>query len=65
MLIHHTSHIYSPNQPLKPPGVPLKQSFLLLLQRRQVQTNMIRLRASRLAAVMAEVSGIGAEMMMI
>ena len=41
--------------------LPLKQSFLLLLQRRQVQTSMIRLRASRLAAVMAELSGIGAE----
>ena len=41
--------------------LPLKQSFLLLLQRRQVQTNMMRLRASRLAAVMAELSGIGAE----
>ena len=38
----------------------MKQSFLLLLQRRQVQTSMIRLRASRLAAVMAELSGIGA-----
>ena len=41
--------------------VPLKQSFPLLLQRRQVQTSMMRLRASRLAAVMAELSGIGAE----
>ena len=42
----------------------MKQSLPLLLQRRQVQTSMIRLRASRLAAVMAEVSGIGAEIMM-
>ena len=40
---------------------PLKQSFLLLLQTRQEQTNMMRLRASRLAAVIAEVTGIGAE----
>jgi len=40
----------------------LKQSFLLLLQRMQVQTNMMRLSAKMLAAVMAEVSGMGAEM---
>ena len=39
----------------------MKQSFLLLLQTRQEQTNMMRLRASRLAAVIAEVTGIGAE----
>ena len=42
--------------------LPLKQSFLLVLQTRQVQTRRIKLTASRLAPVMAEVRGTGAEM---
>ena len=42
--------------------IPLKQSFLLVLQTRQVQTSRIKLTASRLAPVMAEVRGTGAEM---
>ena len=41
--------------------IPLKQSFLLVLQTRQVQTSRIKLTASRLAPVMAEVRGTGAE----
>ena len=41
--------------------IPAKQIFLLALQTRQEQTNMIRLRASTEAAVMAEVRGTGAE----
>ena len=41
--------------------LPSKQSFLLALQTRQEQTSMMRLRASTLAPVMAEVRGTGAE----
>ena len=40
---------------------PSKQSFLLALQTRQEHTSMMRLRASTLAPVMAEVRGTGAE----
>ena len=40
----------------------MKHSFLLLLQTKQVHTIMIRLSARRLAAVIAEVRGTGAEM---
>ena len=41
--------------------LPLKQSFLLFLQTIQVHTSIIRARARTLAAVMAEVRGMGAE----
>ena len=39
---------------------PLKQSFLLALQTRQEHTSMMRLSASTLAPVMAELRGTGA-----
>ena len=41
--------------------LPLKQSFLLVLQTIQVHTIIIRVSASTLAAVIAEVRGMGAE----
>ena len=41
--------------------LPSKHSFLLALQTRQEHTSMMRLRASTLAPVMAEVRGTGAE----